>query len=396
MNYDAKIDRDEDGTSHAEFAPAIETSELDRLKRRRAIVFAAMALAILVGIFLYLHSSKSDTLAPDRASQVPVVTVITPVKTTVAGRIGATGTLAARREEPVGVPGDGGQIVRVLVEPGDWVSAGAVLATIDRSVQTQQAASLAAQIRVADADARLAQANIDRALKLVDRGFISRADLDRLTASRDAAGARVGVARAQLAEMQARVRRLDIVAPSAGLVLERKVEPGQVVGSGSGVLFRLARGGEMELLARLSEEDLAKVAVGTMGNVTPVGSGRTFAGEIWQVSPVIDQTSRQGTVRIALPFARELRPGGFAAVEIAAGTQVAAVLPESAILADGKGSYVYIVGKGDKVERRDIGTGMIVANGVVVTRGLAGGERVVKRAGAFLSTGESVKPRAAD
>src|SRR5690606_36392185 len=111
-------------------------------------------------------------LGSNAASQAPVVTVVVPGRSTVAGEISATGTLAARREMPVGSVGEGGQVVQVLVEPGQWVKAGQVLAVIDRSVQTQQQASLAAQVSVAAADAQLAQANLDRALKLVDRGFI--------------------------------------------------------------------------------------------------------------------------------------------------------------------------------------------------------------------------------
>ena len=189
------------------------------------------------------------------------------------------------------------------------------------------------------------------------------------------------------------MRRLNIVAPAAGLVLEREVEPGQVVGSGSGVLFRLAKGGEMEMLARLTETDLAAVSPGISAQVTPVGSTKAFTGQVWQVSPVIDPQTRQGHVRIALAYAPELRPGGFASAEIIAGTIFAPMLPESALLSDNSGSYVFIVGKDDKVVRRNIKTGAITDSGVVVVEGLSGSERVVQRAGAFLSAGETVKPR---
>jgi RND family efflux transporter MFP subunit len=324
-----------------------------------------------------------------------VVTVLQPGRASVTGEIKSTGTLAARRELPVGVVGEGGRVERVLVEPGDWVAAGQVLAVIDRSVQVQQAAGLEAQIGVAAADARLAQANLDRALKLVDRGFISKADVDRLTANRDAASARVRVAQAQLRETRARNSRLNIVAPSAGLVLDRQVEPAQVVGAGSGVLFRIAKGGEMELRANLTEEALAQITTGVRATVTPVGSAKAFTGEVWQISPVIDPQDRQGTARIALPYAPELRPGGFAEAIIAAGAIVATKLPESAILADDKGSYVYIVGKDNRVERREVKTGAVLADGIAVIEGLNGSEMVVMRAGAFLSPGEKIKPQRA-
>ena len=68
---------------------------------------------------------------------------------------------------------------------------------------------------------------------------------------------------------------------------------------------------------------------------------------------------------------------------------------ETAILSDSAGSYVYIVGEDNKVERRDVKTGGITDDGIIVTEGLTGKERVIARAGAFVSTGETVKPRMA-
>ena len=394
MNYNSRIDGEARPEAGDPFDPLAANEEERRSSRRNWIIGIAAGI-LLVALWFWLHHGQSSDLAPDKAAQVPVVTVLSPGRTTVAGSITASGTLAARREQPVGVAGEGGQIVRVLVEAGQWVRAGQALAVIDRSVQAEQTASLAAQVSVAQADARLAQANLDRALKLVGRGFISKAEVDRLTATRDSAVASVRVARGQLGEARARVERLDIVAPSAGLVLERRVEPGQVVGSGSGVLFRLAKGGEMEMLARLTEKDLAAISPGTSAEVTPVGTTKTFTGQVWQVSPVIDPETRQGQVRIALAYAPELRPGGFASATILGGSVVAPVLPESALLSDNAGSYVYIVGTNNKVERRAIKTGAITDSGVVVTEGLTGSERVVQRAGAFLSAGETVKPKAA-
>ena len=393
MNYDARIDTSDAQEQAAPLNPLQFADDDERRLRRRIWLIAIVALVVLIGLWFLTHRGGPEAGATDTASQAPLVSVTAPGKIILTGTINANGTLAARRELPVGVAGEGGQVVQVLVEPGDWVGAGQVLAVVDRSVQVQQQASSAAQIQVASADARLAQANLDRALKLVDRGFISKADVDRLTALRDSASARVRVASAQLGELQARTRRLNIVAPAAGLVLERKVEPGQVVGSGSGILFRIAKGGEMELKAQIGETSLAQLAKGTTAQVTPVGSSKTFTGEVWQVAPVIDPQSRQGTARIALAYAPELKPGGFASAVINSGTIVAPRLPDSALLSDNKGSYVYIVGKDNKAQRRDIKTGMVSDSGIAIIEGLDGTERVVIRSGGFLSAGETVNPK---
>ncbi|HMO67334.1 MAG TPA: efflux RND transporter periplasmic adaptor subunit [Novosphingobium sp.] len=396
MNYDSRIETPESeaGMPAAEGAsdPFDEPADEQR-ERKRLWIGAAIVAAMLVGLWFFTHREASNDLVASRDSQAPLVSVIAAGRATVEGRISATGTLAARRELPVGVAGEGGQVVQVLVEPGQWVRAGQVLAVIDRSVQVEQQASQAAQIQVAEADARLAQANLDRALQLVERGVISRAVVELLTATRESAQAHVRVSRAQLSESRARTNRLNIVAPASGLVLERRVEPGQVVSSGSGVLFRLARDGEMELLARLAESDLARISAGITASVVPVGSERSFTGQVWQVSPVIDPQTRQGTARIALAYAPELRPGGFASADIVAGTTVAPLLPESAVLSDNAGAYVFVVGKDNKVERRAVKPGMITAAGIVITEGLTGTEQVVERAGAFLAPGETVKPQ---
>ena len=389
MNYESTIHTT---GSEGENPPLLDGEE-DRSSKRR-LVFGAIALVILliaIGYFLNRNKGGEDG---EKKQQVPVVSVITPGRGTIEGQISATGTLAARRELPVGVAGEGGQVVSVLVEPGQWVRAGQVLAVIDRSVQVQQAAGQTAQIQVARANADLAEANYQRALKLIDKGFVSKADVDRLRASRDAAVAQVRVAGAQAGVLSAQLRRLNVVAPAAGLVLERRVEPGQVVSAGSGVLFRLAQGGEMELKAQLSETDLAKIGPGYTAAVVPVGTDRSFNGQIWQLSPIIDPASRQGTARIALAYAPELRPGGFATATIKAGTIVAPMLPESAILSDNKGNYVYVVDKDNKARRRPVKTGLVTEQGVAVVEGLDGSERVVLRAGGFLQPDETVQPRA--
>lgn len=392
MNYETTIRAEAaDGVS-TEFAGA-RTLAAPAIPRW-LILGGLGVFGLLLAIAAYFAIAGGEpTAVDDDNSQAPSVTVVTPGRTTVAGEIEAPGTLAARRPMPVGVVGEGGQVLRVTVDAGDWVQQGQVLAVIDRSVQTQQAEAQAAQIQVARADANLAQANLDRALQLVERGFISKADVDRLTATRDAAVARVKVAEAQLREQRARNERLNIYAPATGYVLQRNVEPGQTVGAGTAALFTIASGGEMEMLAQLSEEQLAKLSVGTMATVIPTGSDKRFSGQVWQVAPVIDQTTRQGTARIALAFAPELRPGGFATARIDAGSFSATVLPESAVLADAQGSFVYVVGDDKKAVRRPVKTGAVTAKGIAITEGLTGTERVVLRAGGFLNPGETVNPQ---
>jgi RND family efflux transporter MFP subunit len=371
-------------------------------RRRRNIIIAVLAVLVL-GIALYLlfgrggDDAKAAGPAAGKgdAAAAPAVSVVVPGRQQVARTLSVTGTMAARRDMPVGVAGEGGMVSRVLVEPGQWVGAGQTLAVIERSVQAQEAQQLAASIEVARADARLSEQELQRAQALVSRGFVSKADVERRTATRDAANARVRVAQAQLGAARARMGRLDVKAPAAGLVLDRNVEPGQIVSGGSGALFRIAQGGQMELLARLPQTDLATLSVGVPVTVTPVGSQQSYQGSVWQISPIIDPQTRQGEARISIPYNRELRPGGFASASIRAGATVAPLLPESAVLTDDAGTYVLIVTADNTVQRRAVRIGTVTDKGVVVAEGLEGNERVVQSAGAFLNPGEKVRPQRA-
>lgn len=387
MNYESTISRQAD-----DYQFEAAQDETRRVRRRNIIIAAVVivALAVAAALFFTRSDSAATGAGKDEAKQAARVTVVVPGRTQVTSSISATGTLAARRDMPVGVAGEGGLVTRVWVEPGDWVSKGQVLVSIDRAVQDQQANQLAAQVTVAQADARLAQAELDRATALLARGFISKADIDRRTATRDSARARVAVAIAQLNEGRNRNGRLDVRAPASGLILTRSVEPGQIVSAGSPALFRLAGGGEMELKAEMAEADLARMRVGLQASVTPVGTTTQFTGQIWQVSPVIDPQTRQGVARIALRYDRALRPGGFATAGILAGQVDAPLLPESSVLSDDKGNYVYIIDASNKVERRAVKTGSVSNTGIPVIEGLNGTEQVVLSAGAFLNPGETV------
>jgi RND family efflux transporter MFP subunit len=373
---------------------------VDSSRRKRwAIIGAVVVALVAIGLAFMMFGGGEDKAATAGAGaeggggQVPTVTVVVPGRSQVARTVTASGALAARRDQPVGIAGEGGLVTRVLVDAGAWVRPGQVLATVDRSVQSQEAAQLVAQVQVARADAALAQNELDRSQALIARGFVSKADLDRKRAARDAAAARVRVAQAQAGASRARVGRLDIRAPTSGLVLARNVEVGQVVGPGAGALFRLAAGGEMEMRAQVPQQDIALLRAGMPASVTPIGLGRSFSGSVWQVSPVIDPQSRQGEVRIAIPYDPAIRPGGFAEARIGAGATTAPMLPQSAVLSDEQGNYVYIVNGKNEVERRGIKIGSVDDNGVSIVEGLSGQEAVVLSAGPFLNPGQKVSPK---
>ena len=354
---------------------------------RPLLILLAIALVSYVAWRVF---APKPAAAPTVAN-IPEVTVLVPGTTLVARTVTASGSVAARRDSAIGVQGEGGRVTAVLVDAGQRVTKGQMLARIDNSVQVQTSNQLAASLRSAQADARLADNNLKRAQALVGRGFISKADIDQRTATRDGAAARVAVAQAQLAENNARVERLNVRAPANGLILARGVETGQIV-SPSAVLFRIAEGSVLEMRAQVAEQDIANLRTGMTATVTPVGSAQEYRGRVWLLDPVIDNVSRQGIARIALPYSPGLRVGAFAKTRITAGEASRPVLPQSAVQADEKGSYVLVVGAENKVERRAVTVGTVSDQGVAIATGLSGQEKIVASAAAFLRPGEKIKP----
>jgi len=280
----------------------------------------------------------------------------------------------------------------VLVEAGDHVKQGQVLAHLNISVLEPQVANLEAALEQAHAEADLADAEYHRAQSVGASGALSAEETQRRKSSAVTAAARVKVAAAQLAEARARLARADIRAPADGIILTRSVEAGQTAMAGGEPLFRLSKDGETELRGQVAEQDLPLLKVGQPVNVRLTGTSRVYQGHIRLLGAVIDPATRLGTAKVSLMPDPNLRPGAFARAEVVVSNAERAVLPQTAVLNDEKGSYVLVVNAKGKVERRAVRVSGIVQGGVTISEGVTGSDRVVATAGAFLQEGETVKP----
>jgi HlyD family secretion protein len=146
---------------------------------------------------------------------------------------------------------------------------------------------------------------------------------------------------------------------------------------------------------QLAEQDLAQVKVGDSASVQITGLSQAFEGHVWLLGAVIDPQTRLGEIRIALPSDPALRPGAFARGTVAVAKAMRPVVPQTAVLTDGQGSYVFIVNGQDRAERRAVRVADTSDEGVIIASGLTGSERVVVTAGGFLHDGETVKVAAA-
>jgi HlyD family secretion protein len=253
-------------------------------------------------------------------------------------------------------------------------------------------ANLEAALEQARAEAELADAEYRRAQAVGASGALSAEETQRRKSAGVTAAAKVKVAAAQLAEAQARLARAAVRAPADGIILTRNVEVGQTATAGGEALFRLSQGGEVELRGQVAEQDLPLLKVGQAVNVRLTGTSRVYEGRVRLLGAVIDPQTRLGQARVTLTPDPNLRPGAFARAEVTVSNADRAVLPQTAVLTDDKGTYVLIVNAQHKIERRTVHVSGIVQNGVTIADGIGGTDQVVATAGAFLQEGELVNP----
>ena len=403
-----------------------DTSFLPRASPPSAEAFMSLrALVLLLALSAATTGMVEDAVAAEASAvsvampQPPSVSVVKAVTREVVSNVAVTGTLVARETVMVGPDVDGLRIEDLLADEGDTVEAGAVLARLSTDMieielarnESQIARSDAAvaqsesQIEEAQAAAIETDAALARSKPLQEKGFVGQDILDQRISAASSAKARLASARQGVAVMQAdkalmvaerreldlRKSKAEVRAPAAGLVLSRSARLGAVVSASGGGLFELARDGLVELDAEVGETLLNSLAEHQPVSVTLAGGRDVIKGEVRLVSPKVDETTRLGHVRIALPRSEKLRVGTFArgVVEVARSRGV--VIPQTAVVADAEKAVVQVV-RGGTVESRTVTLGISTGSDVEILQGVSDGESVVALAGTFVRDGDAVTP----
>jgi RND family efflux transporter MFP subunit len=370
-----------------------ETTAPPKVLNRRTIAWlGGLLLAVVIAVIGWRITHALAAKPAAAVSAIPTVSVTEVGVSAVPSTVSIIGTIAARYDMPIGVEGDGGRVTAVYVEAGDHVKHGQVLAHLNNSVLEPQVTNLEAALDQARAEAELADAEYQRARSVGASGALSAEETQKRKSSAVTAAAHVKVAAAQLEEAKARLARADVRAPADGLILTRSVEVGQTAMPGGEALFRLSKDGETELRGQVAEQDLPLLKVGQTVDVRLTGTAKVYQGRIRLLGAVIDPATRLGTVKVSLTPDTNLRPGAFARAEVTVSNAERAVLPQTAVLSDEKGSYVLVVNAQGKVERRAVRVTGMVPSGVTVAEGISPTDQIVTTAGAFLQEGETVKP----
>ncbi|MCQ0988418.1 efflux RND transporter periplasmic adaptor subunit [Jiella marina] len=382
---------------------------------------AVAASAALCLPALAVAQEEGEAVAATSTSpRPPSISVVPARQGQIVEKVNVTGNLTPRETISIGADVEGLRIIELLADEGDTVEAGEVLARLDgdmvdsnlelnaAQIARADAAIAQAESQIADAEANATQAEaaLERSRPLAQKGIIGQDVLDQRVAAASSARARLNSARQGLAVAQAdksarmaerdqwllRKTKTEIKAPQGGLVLSRNARLGAIVSAGSGSLFEIARDGLIELEAEVSETMLGRLRKGQMVAVDVAGRSKPVEGTVRLISPMVDQATRLGTVRVALPKEAEgLRVGAFARGIIDVAESEGVIVPRTAVVFEGDDAVVQVVKEG-KVERRQVSLGLTTAASVEIRDGVAAGEDVVAVAGAFVRDGDAVTP----
>lgn len=378
-----------------------------------------LATLVAFGSFALPAAAEEAVAAEVAAPALPAISVTEVVSQTLSDRIIASGLVAAVEEVQVAPLVEGQPLESLLVDVGDMVTEGQVLAVLSKTTlelqKTEAVASLAsARSIIAQAEAQRVEAEaaaaeaarvVERTAKLRESGTSAQATLDTANANAIAATARVAVAtqglesaRAQLALAEARLEnvelslsRTEVRAPVAGKVVARNAKIGAVASAAGQPMFVITRDAALELRADVAEADLLRLASGQKANLRAIGMAQTLQGTIRLVEPTIDPVTRLGRARIQVDEVGELRSGMFVEAEILAAQREVLAVPVTAVGSTSDGSSVLRV-KDGVVERVAVTTGIRDGGMVEVTGELAAGDQVVLKAGAFVRAGDRINP----
>jgi HlyD family secretion protein len=383
------------------------STQLSVLKQPQLLAVVA-AIAIAVGGVACSEKSDADTAAKpaeaaktemakaDKASASPAVvkaaltvSAVQPSNSSLALKLAANGNVAAWQEASIGAEASGLRLTQVLVNVGDAVKKGQLLATFAGDAVQADVAQAKAALMEAQANALDAAGNAERARTLQNTGALSTQQINQYLTAEKTAAARVQAAQATLSAQGVRTQNTQVRAPDNGVISARGATVGAVVGGGT-ELFRMIRGGRLEWRAEVTSNEIASIKLGAKATVT-AASGAQVEGTVRTVAPTIDAVTRNALVYVDLPANAGMKAGMFAKGEFALGAANALTLPQQALVLRDGFTYAMRIEPNNKVVQVKLETGRRSGDAVEIKQGAKTSDRFVASGVGFLADGDTVK-----
>ncbi|MES2414282.1 MAG: efflux RND transporter periplasmic adaptor subunit [Pseudomonadota bacterium] len=386
--------------------------------RRKPVLIAVAAIAILAGLLIVVFSTGSGA-ADSKKKSAPrpalTVTTVRPSQASLPIKLSANGSITAWQEAIIGSEVNGLRLTEVRANVGDRVRAGQVLAVFGlESVQAEVAQSRAS-LAEAEASAVDATGNAEKARTLQASGALSEQQINQYMTAEKTAKARLDAARAALTVQQVKLKQTQLLAPDNGVISARAATVGAVVGAGT-ELFRMIRGGRLEWRAEVTSSELGRLPIGTAATVV-AANGVELKGKVRMIAPTVDPQTRSALVYVDLPSntgkltsapgkageAANITPitapvtaGMFAKGEFELGTSNAITVPQQSVVIRDGFSYVFVLGADSHVSQVKVQTGRRLGDTVEVNSGLKPESELVVSGAGFLNDGDLVSKVSAE
>jgi len=390
--------------------------------RKLALAIAASVFAASPAFSLAADdpASATQTAAKPTDANLPAIRVVDVRERKLVDRIIVTGTIEAVEEAYVQPQVEGLRIETLKTDVGDTVKAGDVLATLsndallleksrlqaNRAKSEAVTAQLKAQLAEAKANEAEAIRQAERAEKLVKSKAISVSQAEQLRATATASSARVNsavqailaneadvkVVDAQIEDIDLRLARTDIKAPVDGVISAKNAKIGSIAVSAGNPLFTIIRDNAIELKADVAEGDLLKLRPGQVVRMSVAGTSAKVDGKVRTIDPVINATTRLGTVKISINDAAAARIGMYASAEVVVSERNVLTLPLTAVTSEDGSMIVRLVDDKGVVKLTKVTTGVQDGDFVEIESGLKAKDIVVEKAGAYVRDGDRVSP----
>jgi HlyD family secretion protein len=383
-----------------------------------AFMLAASVFAAQPVIALAAEQPATTAIKPSE-SNLPAIRVIEAVERTLVDRIVVTGTVQAVEEVYVQPQVEGLRIENLKADVGDTVNAGDVLATLATDALVLQKSQLLAnrakveavtaqlQAQVLEAEANEAEAirQAERAERLVKSKAFAVGQAEQLRATATASTARVNSAKqaivannadlkvidAQIDDVDLKLARTDVKTTVAGVISARNAKIGAIAAGAGNPLFTIIRDNAIELNADVSEGDLLKLKPGQVVHMNVAGTSTQVQGTVRTIEPVVNATTRLGTVKISIDDPDIARIGMYASAEVIVSERKVLSLPLTAVTSEDGSMVVRRVVDG-VVTMTKVKTGVQDGDFVEISEGLKPKDIVVEKAGAYVRNGDKVAP----
>ena len=322
---------------------------------RRTILYISLPVALIAGAAIYHRTQRNTELshqATVKSEGTVAVTLVNVQERTFRPAVAFTGTLLAvnRAELKAEVTG---RVTRVAVQEGDTVAAGALLGAQDEDDYALGVQGAEAQLAQAKAQALQAQRDFDRSVALLEKRSITRQAAQQAETVFNATRAAAQAAESNLGLARLRLKKARLVAPFAGQVSRRLVQPGEMLNPGQ-TAFEVVDNRKLEIRADLPTEAMSQIKVGQRATFRAIGLNQLVEGRVAQVSPSLSQDGRTLRVRVEVPNPDGLLKGGLfvEGVILGEGETKSPALPATLLKAQDRDAELFISEQGMAARRK--------------------------------------------